>query len=179
MIRKGIFATAAAWAALTGTVAQAQDVRAKNAGTECITAKEAEGLMLAVAPAAIREVAGFCKTALPANAYLRNQGPLIAKYEAGSKGAQAGATAAMGKLSGLPLDSSMGAMLMPMMTQMVGALLTKELKARDCPTYDRALRLIDPLTAENGAALLILIVQLAQNGKKDPEFPLCPLTPGQ
>ena len=176
MIRKGIFATAAAWAAITGTVAQAQNVRPKSAGTECITAKEAEGLMLAVAPAALREVTGFCKSSLPANAYLRNEGPLIAKYEAASKGAQAGAMAAMSKLGGGELDSSMAGMLMPMMTQMVGSMLTKELKAKDCPSYDRVFRLMDPLPAENGAALLILIVQLSQNGKKDPEFPLCPFT---
>jgi len=178
MIRKGIYATAAAWAALTGTVAQAQDVRPKSAAG-CITAREAEGLMLVVAPAAIREVARFCQSELPGNAYLRSADALIAKYEGASKDAQPGAMEAVAKLGGGKVDSSTAGMLMPMMTQMVGSMLAKELKAKDCPTYDRILKLMDPLPAENSASLLILVVQLSQEGKKDPEFPVCPFTPGQ
>jgi len=177
MIRKGLTATIAGWAALSGVAVQAQDVRPK-AAADCITASEAEGLILAVAPSALREITRFCGAELPANAFLRDSAPLLAKYEAASKGALPGAAAAIGKLGGGEMNSQIAGMVMPMMDAMVGSMLTKELKAKDCGTYDRIFKLLDPLPAENGAALLVLILQLSQEGKKDPEFPLCPYAPG-
>ncbi|MES2443775.1 MAG: hypothetical protein V4574_13165 [Pseudomonadota bacterium] len=180
MIRKGFLAGAAGWLALTGVAVQAQDVRAKQGGDACITAPEAEAFVLVIAPPVLREVARFCESELPASAYLRNSEALLAKFEAASRAAAPGAQAAVAKLMGPSGSSALlpPQDLMPMMLQMVGPMLTEELKAGDCPAYDRVLKLLDPLPADNAAALLITFAQMGTKNDKKPDFPLCPASNG-
>jgi peptidoglycan biosynthesis protein MviN/MurJ (putative lipid II flippase) len=176
MIRKGFLAGAAAWMALTGMAAQAQSVLPKTKGGECITSTEAEGLALTVAPLVTREVVRFCAPKLPANAYLNHSEALLARLDAAAAHSEPSARGAVAKLmnaqgaGGMPLD-----MVMPALTTVVGPMLSKALKADECPIYDHVASLLDPMPAENTAALIVTIAQLADRDKPDSKFPICPL----
>lgn len=175
MIRKGFLAGAAAWLALTGVAVQAQSVLPKAPGGECVTNSEAEALALTLAPMAMREVVHFCAPRLPATAYFNHSEALLAKLQTASARAAPGARGAIAKLLGGHANDLSIELVIPAVDAAIAPMLTKALKAADCPTYDHIASLLDPLPAENTAELIIMIAQLAQRDKPDSKFPICPL----
>ncbi|MES2338477.1 MAG: hypothetical protein V4537_10305 [Pseudomonadota bacterium] len=165
------FITAVALVTSSSAQAQAQ---------ACIPQREAEALLLAMAPAVIGSVAATCATALPANALLRRSvGPLTAKYAAESDAAWPLAKEGLRKLIGPDsaqlVDSEVAR---PMVTAMIAPMLAKEVKPKDCANIDRVLTLIDPLPAKNTAALVVAILDMsgkAKGGKGSNGFNLCPV----
>lgn len=130
----------------------------------CVPQREAEALVLNLGPTLVDATVTTCIPALPASAYLRRSGPaLSAKFASHSESSWPLAREALRKIvgpSGAPmLDSEIARSVLP---AMVAPLLTQEIKAKDCPTIDRLLGLLDPLPARNTAALLVTVMQLAQ-----------------
>jgi hypothetical protein len=65
--------------------------------------------------------------------------------------------------------------MMPILDSVMGPMIAKELKPKDCVLIDGLLSALDPLPAENFARTFILFAQIGVAEKPDPEFPLCPL----
>lgn len=157
-------------------------VAAPSAQTQtapCVPQREAEALILALAPAMIGSVAATCATALPPSALLRRSvGPLTAKFAAEGDAAWPLAKEGLRKLVG-PEGAAMvdSELARPMVTAMVAPLLAKEIKAKDCPNIDRILTLLDPLPARNTAGLVVAILEMAGKDKPRGKSPLtiCPL----
>jgi hypothetical protein len=130
----------------------------------CIPQREAEALILTLGPTLVDATVTTCTPALPASSYLRRSGAaLSAKFAGHSDASWPLAREALRKIvgpSGAPmLDSELARSVLP---AMVAPLLSQEIKAKDCPTIDRLLGLLDPLPARNTAALLVTVMQLAQ-----------------
>lgn len=146
----------------------------------CITGKEAEGLVLVLAPDLMRAVGASCAPQLPPSSLLRQtDGPLIARYQAAADQAWSQGRAGLAKLAGPDAAQLMDSDLArPMVTALAVPLLTKKLNPRDCPTIDRFVTLLSPLPPRNTAALVVAVVQLdaakkVRKGER-PDLPLCP-----
>ncbi|MBM3928813.1 MAG: hypothetical protein FJ335_10190 [Sphingomonadales bacterium] len=146
----------------------------------CIPQREAEALLLALAPAMIGSVAATCAPTLPANALLRRPtAQLSAKFAGESEAAwplaKEGLRKLLGPQGGQLVDSELAR---PMVTSMVVPMLAKEVKPKDCPNIDRVMTLIDPLPARNTAALVVALLDISGAGKPRPgrrsDFSLCP-----
>lgn len=159
---------------LAATAASAQQAK------QCVPAAEAEALVLNVAPQLLTTVATNCVATLPANAYLRRPAAeLTAKYAAESDRSWPLAKEALKKISGPDSAAIWDSELSrPMVASIVGPMLAKEIKPADCPAIDRVLTLADPLPARNTAALIVLVVELADGGKPSKGgFAVCPTLP--
>ena len=163
-------------AALTASsTASAQDL-----ATPCVTADEAQGLLLAVAPDLFQAVATTCAARLPAGALLRQQrGAFIDKYRAAADGAWDQGKAALGKLVGGQAAGLMDSdYARPLLSGLVTALVVKQIKPDRCVAIDRLLTLMAPLPPRNTAGVVVTLVQLDNadrlaRGRK-PDLPLCP-----
>ncbi len=160
--------------ALAATAVQAQQAK------QCVPAAEAEALVLNIAPQLLTTVATNCAATLPASAYLRRpNAQLTAKYASESDSSWPLAKEALKKISGP--DSAQiweSELSRPMVASIVGPMLAKEIKPADCPAIDRVLTLADPLPARNTAALIVLVLELADGGKPSKgAFAVCPTLP--
>ena len=150
------------------------------AQTPCLNQAEAESIALVTMPAIIRDAGRVC-SALPASSLLRrSSGPFIAKYDAEADRAWRAARQAIAKLS----DPSVELLLMsdyarPMLTSLFAPQITGRLQARDCPTLDRLVTLLEPLPARNTAGIVVATLQYikaehARGAMRDaPDLPIC------
>lgn len=150
------------------------------AQTPCLNQAEAESIALVSMPAIIRDAGRVC-AALPATSLLRRtSGPFIAKYDAEADRAWPAARQAIAKLS----DPSVELLLMsdyarPMLTSLFAPQITGRLQARDCPTLDRLVTLLEPLPARNTAGIVVATLQYikaehARGAMRDaPDLPIC------
>lgn len=169
-LRSLLAATTLMIGALANGVALAADT--------CVPAKQAEGLMLYVAPTLIGTVSATCAPVLPSNALLRSgTARLTAKYAAESASAWPQAREALKLVAGADaaqlLDSDMGKSMVP---ALIGPLIAQEVKPGDCASINRVMTLIDPLPARNTAALIVTIIDLSGRKKADRPggFRICP-----
>lgn len=153
---------------------------AARAADGCIPQREAEALVLNLAPMLVATTAAVCASSLPPGALLRRQvSSLTAKYVGEGEAAWPLAKEAIKRITG-PEASGMleSELARPMVAALVAPLLTREIKASDCPNIDRILTLIDPLPARNTAALVVTIVELAQRDRPPRSgrsaFTICP-----
>ena len=167
----------ALFAGLAATSAEAAQTAALQ---PCVTPEEARGLVLVMAPDALRAVGDTCAAALPRSALLRQpNGAFAARYQAAADAAWGPARAAIARLTGPQaagiIDSQFAR---PMLAALLVPLLTKNVTARDCPTIDRVLTLIAPLPPRSAAELLVTFVQLSNDRRSDPgrriDLPICP-----
>lgn len=171
LVRKAAMAAGASLA-LIATAAQAQQA----AQRVCVPPREAEALLLVLAPEMLRQVGTRCAPTLPAGALLkRSDGRLVAKYQAEVAAAMPLARQALKKITGPDaaglMDSDLGpAMVVATMAPMLAA----EIKPADCPAIDKVLGYIEPLPAKNTAGLLATILQLASDKDKKSKLPICP-----
>ncbi len=156
------------------TAAQAQ-----NAAKPCISAPQAEALILTLAPQLLAATAATCTPHLSTSAYLRRPVTrLTAKYSAEEGGSWPLAKEALKKLTGPDvapmLDSELAR---PMIGSLAAPIMTKEIKPADCPAIDRVLSLVDPLPARNTAALIVTIIEISGRSKKlKSSLTVCPPT---
>jgi hypothetical protein len=161
----------AAWLALSATGAHAA---ADTAQKPCITPAEAQALVTAIAPPAIKAVSQSCSAALPTNAYLRLNGDRLAKrYEVAALAAKPAASSAFGKLSGANGEVS-PEMFDAFVGPLLGELIAKDIKPDVCVKIDRVAALLDPLPASNLAGLIAAVFEfVAEDSKKAPPFEIC------
>lgn len=153
---------------------------AQPAPRPCLNGPEAEAVLLAVAPAAIKAAGGVCTTALPRGAFLLQPDPaFLSRMAQASEQAWPRASEAAGRLAGPDLAPMFRSDAMrPALGVLVAAQIVTDLKPADCPKLDRILTLLSPLPARNIAALGVTILQYAQDaaarqGKRS-KLPLCP-----
>jgi len=151
-----------------------------SAQTPCLNQAEAESIALVSLPVIIRDAGRVC-AALPATSLLRRtSGPFIARYDAEADRAWPAARQAIAKLS----DPSVELLLMsdyarPMLTSLFAPQITGRLQARDCPTLDRLVTLLEPLPARNIAGIVVATLQYikaehARGAMRDaPDLPIC------
>lgn len=169
--RIGVTAAMALWAGLGATGAQAAE--------SCVTPVEASGLMLVLAPDAIKAAGTVCAQALPPTALLRQtSGPFIDKYQAEANAAWPTAKSAISKIAGDRDGAIDPEMLRPMLAIMVAPMISKGIKPADCGAIDHIMTLLAPLPPRNAAELVVTIVQM--KGDKDKKggksaFDICPV----
>lgn len=147
----------------------------------CVTAPEAESLVLAVAPDLIRQTGVACATALPPTALVRQaEGRLIAKYQSEADAAWSRATVALGKLVGPESQGLVqSGFARAMLGSLIGPTITGKISPGDCPAIERIVTLLEPLPPKNTAALLVTMIQLndadkSKAGAKTSGLPICP-----
>ena len=164
---------------LSVTSAQAADVAAR----QCVTPEEASGLILALAPDALKAVGKACEATLPATALLRQtDGPFLRKYQAEVERAGPLADAAVMKMVG-GRDKKAAAVLggggvRAMMSAMLMPKLAAGIKPRDCLLIERIASALEPLPPQNMTDLVVTILQASnadrarKGGKAD--IDICP-----
>lgn len=134
---------------------------------KCVTAQEAEALMLTFLPDVIETLSSTCKPSLPATARLSNADDAIANvYRPASEAAAADGTAAFARLMGgseAPVEPALLKALTPMM---VSAALGAEVKPSDCADIEDIYSALEPLPPQNMAQLLVALVKLGSKGQK-------------
>lgn len=176
MMGNRVFLMAAASMALCANAAHA----AQAAQEACLTEAEVEGVLVMVMPDIVREVVKVCRPVLSTSAYLAVNGEALAgKFEAEAATTNTAALSGVAKLVGsdakdLPPDA-----MAKVIKAVVGPELSKELKAKDCPSIDRVLGYLDPLPARNTSGLITLVLKIGSDDagkgksakKKRAEFP--------
>lgn len=149
-------------AALTPGVAMAAE-------PVCLTTKEATALIAYALPQAINGTAKRCAASLPANAFLRSQGPQLAARYAGQKdrywpqarpaflktlGTEGDGAAKM--IAGLPDET-----VRQMADVFVEGFVSQRIAPKSCTKLDLAIDLLSPLPPENTAGLIALTLEVA------------------
>lgn len=176
MKKRGLSVALALGALATSVQATAQ------AAKPCLTPTEAEAMVLAMAPDALRTVGVACAADLPAGALIRqNSGPFIDRYQAEADRAWPLAGGAIAKIIG-PEASAIAnsTLLRPLVTTLMVPMIVGKVKPKDCPEIERIVSLMAPLPPRNFAALAVTIYRLSQDGKPDRKSPLklCPMAAG-
>ncbi len=166
-MRKMMSATIALWAGMAATTALAAEA------TPCVTEAEAQSVLLAIAPDAIRAVAQKC-TSLPETATLRGGlATFLAPYDVAATGAWPLASQVLAKIAGPEMKGIDPATMRPMLTAMVGAMAADKVKPADCVMVERILTYIAPMPPANVAGLAIFAAASSPKGGKAP-FSICP-----
>ncbi|QNQ11273.1 hypothetical protein [Sphingomonas alpina] len=170
--RIGLTAAITLWAGMGATGVQAAEAAAKP----CVTPAEASGLMLFIAPDAIKAVGETCATVLPADALLRQtSGAFIDKYRAEADSAWPSAKAALAKIAGDEMKPALeNDSFKPMIASLMAPVIAKDIKPKDCAQIDRIVTLIAPLPPRNAAELIVTLVQLSGEKKENSKLPVCP-----
>ena len=166
-------AAAALWMALGAT-----SVQAAAAEKPCIMPDEAAGLMLMLAPDALKAVGTACAQALPQTALVRQtSGPFLDKYQAAANASWPKAKLAIVKIMNdkdSPLDPEI---LRPVIAAMILPAIKKGIKAKDCATIDHIVSLLAPLPPDNAAELFVSLIELKKADEKPEaksDFNICP-----
>lgn len=176
MIRKGILAGLAAWAALAGTAAHAQSM----IKADCLYPDEAEAMALMMMPGAVRGARDTCAPSLPRNAYLKTSSDrLIARFRAGARDMGPSLDKLVTRAFGIKLEG--GGALVSSMFEPLGETIvlaqSRKLTPEACDRLDRGMALLDPLPARNVAGVLGILLEVSadeKDGKKSKlPFALC------
>ena len=144
----------------------------------CVAAAEAETLVSALLPDAMRGAGVACASVLPSSALIRRpDGPLLQGYQMEADRAWPLATAAIARLigpEGAPLAES--TMMRPMLAAMIVPAIVAKMKPKDCRAAERIVSLMAPLPPRNTAALAVTILQIVQEDPKRATGPIriCP-----
>lgn len=162
----------AAIALLSGTTVQAAEPG------QCMSPETAESLITYVLPVALDAARNKCASSLPATAaLLQTDSAQMQRYVEASQKAWPEAGTAIGLLVGQDLPENMDVeALRPFIDAMIPAMLTKEIKEKDCPSIDKVYKLLEPLPTSNIASLTVMLVQLGNNDKEGSEksaFNIC------
>ena len=150
----------------------------------CVTAAEAESLVLAVAPDLIQQTGVACATVLPASALVRQTNSrLLSRYQAEADAAWGRASGALTKL--VPPEAQaflQSGTARVLLGSLLAPSITGKIKPADCPSIERIVNLLEPLPPRNAAALMVTIIQLndADKGRtvgtRPTGLPICPRT---
>lgn len=163
--------------ALVAGIALAGSAQAQGPGPRaCVTAPQAEALVLFVAPELIRQIGQRCAATLPASALVRQtNGAFIARYEAEAERVWPQARDALDNLSGAQASQLLGsAFAAPLVASIVAPMVVGNVNAADCPAIERAATLMQPLPPRNVAGLVVLFAQAdAASPRPQMRLPLC------
>lgn len=135
----------------------------------CLTKKEATALIAYALPQAINGTAKRCSPSLPADAFLRRQGPQLATRYAGQKnrywpqakpafmktlGAEGSGSAQM--VANLPDET-----VRQLADVFVEGFVSQRIALKSCTKLDLAIDLLSPLPPENTAGLIALTLEVA------------------
>lgn len=138
-----------------------------QAAERCMPARNAEALVLMIAPALIAQMQKQCATTLPADSYLLSKGQaLIERYEAATTAVEADAMEAFRFFGDPKLDGLKNEALRPLIREQMAKGLAGELKINDCAGFDLIFSNLDPLPPANLARVLIATVQTMDKGAK-------------
>lgn len=173
---KKISTVSAVLALLNATALQAAEAE------QCMTPETAESLITYVLPVALDAARNKCASSLPATAaLLQVDSAQMQRYVADSQDAWPKASTAIGLLVGQDLLENMEVnAFRPFIDAMIPAMLTKEIKEKDCPSIDKVYGLLEPMPTSNIASLTVMLVQLGNNDKEDGKkssFNICKAAP--
>jgi len=168
-------ALAAAACALTGQAA-AQSLQPRA----CLTAPEAESLLITVIPDALGEVSHTCANQLPAGALLRNPDRAFGdSYRTLADANWPNTRRALAKI--LPADAAPmldNDLARLMLISLAGPIVAQQVTPADCGPANRFLTMIAPLPPKNAVAAIVAAMQIAatdrKNGTKPAAIPVCP-----
>lgn len=136
---------------------------------QCLTPKEAQGLITFALPDVITGVANKCSPSLPPKSYLSTNGAdLAARYRAATAPNWPVAKQAMRKF--IELDSDMMAALPDdalkgFFGAGVSTAIVKEIKLEQCGDIDRLMQVVAPLPPENMSALVGILLEISTRPK--------------
>lgn len=152
---------------------------------QCLTPKEAQGLISFVLPDVIAGVASKCAPSLSPKSYLSTNGAeLAARYRVAAAPNWPAAKQAMRKI--IELDKDMMAALPDEALKGffgagVSTAIVKDIEPPQCSDIDRVLQVIDPLPAESMTALAGILLEFsarpkaqALQKKSNMPFTICP-----
>lgn len=156
----------------TATVA----AQAAPSDLPCLTEQEGQSLVLVALPDVLDAVGKTCAAALPPTATLRAGLPaLVARYRLDGDKAWTAAKPAIGKLGGDQFRGMDPDVIRPLVGSLLGPVVVKDLKPRDCPRIDRIAGLLAPLPVANTAALMVQLFLLGDDAsKKRLPITICP-----
>ncbi len=162
MLRR-ISTVSAAMALLSATTLQAAETE------QCMPPETAESLITYVLPVALDAARTKCASSLPATAaLLQVDSEQMQRYVADSQNAWPKASTAVRSLVGQDFPENIEAdAFRPFIDAMIPAMLTKEIKEKDCPSIDKVYGLLEPMPTSNIASLTVMLVQLGNNDQDD------------
>lgn len=139
------------------------------AETVCLTKREATALIAYALPQAINGTAKRCAASLPADAFLRRQGPELAARYAGQKDrywpqarpAFMKALNAQGNQSANIITSLPDESVRQLADVFVEGFVAQRIATKSCSKLDLAIDLLSPLPPENTAGLIALTMEVA------------------
>lgn len=165
----------------TMIVAAALAATPAQAGRPCLTAPEAESIVLVALPEILRDTGAVCAPRLPSASLLRRvDGPFLAKYQTAADQAWPAARGSIVKLSNpaadLLLDSSYAR---PLLASVLAPLLVGRIAPADCTMIDHLVTQLAPLPPRNTAGVVVTALQYfnAEKAKGKPvalpDLPFC------
>ncbi|MEM8918889.1 MAG: hypothetical protein AAGE37_08525 [Pseudomonadota bacterium] len=141
----------------------------------CVPPEKAEALITYLLPGSLKAVGTKCSATLPATAsLLQVDSEQFARYQDASDQAWPDAQDVIGLLAGedLPEGMDMNA-FRPMIDAMIPAMVTQQLKPKDCPTIERVYNLLEPLPSANVASLTVMLIQLGSSSREKDPLNIC------
>lgn len=146
---------------------------ARAAEPPCLAPAEFTALAAYSLPSVLQGIGQRCAASLPADAFLRREGPaMAARYAAGKQAHWPAAKRAflkIGTAAAPEMQNILGALpdetLQPMADLFISAIVAEKLGVERCPALDRLLQLAAPLPAAATAEMIGLAVGLgSRNG---------------
>ncbi len=161
-------------AALTSIPVQA----AQTAATACLTPADAQSVAVAALPDALASARRTCLPHLPATAALSRSTTRIAQiYQPAADKAWPKAGRAFMSAVELPLPPGTDpALVRPLLTAAISAMVEQEIKPADCGAIDEFYGALEPLPPENIGKLMIAILKMDDSDKMPGKRGLNPFT---
>lgn len=168
MIQTLLLKTAARALVLTAALAGVSAQAAQTAATACLTPADAQSVAVAALPDALASARRTCLPHLPATAALSRASSRIAQvYQPAADKAWPKAGRAFMSAVELPLPPGTDpALVRPLLTAAISALVEQEIKPTDCGAIDEFYGALEPLPPENVGKLLIAIMKMDDPAKK-------------
>lgn len=163
-----IFRSSAKALLLTAALVSVPVQAAQNAAAACLTPAEAQSVAVAALPDALASARRTCLPHLPATAALTRSSARIAQvYQPAADKAWPKAGHAFMSAVELPLPPETDpALVRPLLTAAISAMVEQEIKPTDCSSIDEFYSALEPLPPENIGKLLVAILKMDDSTKK-------------
>lgn len=153
---------------LAGAMVSLPVQAAQTAAGACLTPTEAQSVAVAALPDALTSARRACLPHLPATAALTRSSTRIAQvYQPAAERAWPKAGRAFMAAVELPLPPETDpALVRPLLTAAISAMVEQEIKPTDCSAIDEFYGALEPLPPENIGKLLVAILKMDDSAKK-------------
>ena len=153
---------------LIGALASIPVQAAQTVGTACLTPADAQSVAVAALPDALASARRTCLPHLPATAALTRSSTRIAQvYQPAADRAWPRAGRAFMSAVELPLPPETDpALVRPLLTAAISAMVEQEIKPKDCSAIDEFYGALEPLPPENIGKLLVAVLKMGDADKK-------------